>query len=117
MFEIVYYRTERGIKPTEEYIDSLDLKMQVKVFRQINLLREYGSKLGEPYSKQLDKGIFELRIQQSSNITRLLYFFVRDKKIILTHGFTKKTQKTPSGEIARAIKYRIEYESRNNEHG
>ena len=52
MFEIAYYRTERGMKPVEGYIDSLDIKMQVKVFRQISLLREYGSKLGEPYLKQ-----------------------------------------------------------------
>lgn len=117
MFEIEYYQTERGLQPVEEYIDSLDIKKQVKVFRQISLLRELGSKLGEPYSKQLVKGIFELRIQQSNNITRLLYFFFRDKKVVLTHGFTKKTPKTPPGEIERAIKYRIEYESRNNEHG
>ena len=117
MFEIEYYQTEKGPKPVEEYIDSLDIKMQVKIFRQISLLREFGSQLGEPYSKQLVKGIFELRIQQSNNIAQILYFFVRDRKIILLHGFTKKTSKTPTGEIERAVKYRAEYESRMNEHG
>jgi len=117
VFVIEYYQTEKGLKPVEEYIDSLDIKMQAKVFRQISLLREFGSQLGEPYSKQLVKGIFELRIQQSNNIARILYFFIHDRKIILIHGFTKKTSKTPMGEIERAIKYWAEYESRINEHG
>jgi phage-related protein len=115
VFEIDYYRTERGLKPVEEFIDSLDMKMQVKIFRQISLLKEFGSQLGEPYSKQLVNGIFELRIQQSNNITRILYFFIRGRKVILTHGFTKKTPKTPPGEIERALMYRAEYESRKDE--
>ena len=43
------------------------------------------------------------------NITRTLYFFYDGKQIILTNGFVKKTQKTPSAEIQRAKKYRAEY--------
>lgn len=112
MFGVEYYHTENGQKPVEEFIDSLDMKMQGKVFRQIALLKEYGTHLGEPLSIQLAKGIYELRIQQSSNITRILYFFVRNRKIVLTHGFIKKTQKTSPGEIVRAEKYKAEYESR-----
>jgi hypothetical protein len=53
VLEIEYYRTERGLKPVEEFIDSLDIKMQTKIFRQISLLKEFGTQLGEPYSKQL----------------------------------------------------------------
>ncbi len=112
MFEIVYYRFEDGQAPVEDFIDTLEVKMQAKVFRQIQLLKEYGCELREPYSSCLEDGIFELRIKQSSNITRILYFFCRSKKIILTHGFTKKTQKTPPEEIERARKYRNKYESR-----
>jgi hypothetical protein len=37
-------------------------------------VKEFGPQLGEPFSKHLVNGIFELRIQQSSNITRILYF-------------------------------------------
>ncbi len=42
---------------------------------------------------------------------------VRDRKIVLTHGFTKKTQKTPPGEIERAKKYKADYERRGINHG
>jgi len=118
MFEIYYYKKINGEIPIKNFIDGLDVKMQSKVFRQIQLLKEYGPELGEPFSKQLVRGIFELRIQQSSNITRILYFFMRDRKIILTHGFTKKSPKTPVSEIERAKKYQAEYEERGaNIHG
>ena len=40
---------------------------------------------------------------------RNLYFFFVGSKIIVTHGFRKKTQKTPPGEIERAKEYRKDY--------
>lgn len=69
--------------------------------------------LREPYSEYLTDGIFELREKFSSNIVRVLYFFYYDGKIILTHGFTKKTQKTPRREIDKAKKYKQNYIERN----
>ena len=54
-----------------------------------------GNNIREPYSKFLGDGIYEVRVQQVNNITRVLYFFVVNKKIILTNGFIKKSQKTP----------------------
>ena len=83
--------------------------MQAKIFRMLELLELKGNTLREPYSKELDDGIFELRIKQSSNITRILYFFVIGKKVILTNGFVKKTEKTPKREIALAKKRRKIY--------
>ncbi|MDR1736660.1 MAG: type II toxin-antitoxin system RelE/ParE family toxin, partial [Oscillospiraceae bacterium] len=50
--------------------------------------------------------------QVGSDITRALYFFVVGKQIIVTHGFVKKTQKTPPSEIDRAKQYRKDYLSR-----
>ena len=89
--------------------------MQAKVLRTVALLREEGPFLREPYSKALDDGIFEIRTKFGSDITRVLYFFVIGvigKKVILTNGFVKKTQKTPASEIALAKQYRIEYLTR-----
>lgn len=86
--------------------------MKAKVFRVIDMLEANGIYLREPYSKCLDDGIFELRAQVGSDISRVLYFFMVGKKVVLTHGFVKKTQKTPSSEIDRAKKYRDDYLSR-----
>ncbi|MCD7790709.1 MAG: type II toxin-antitoxin system RelE/ParE family toxin [Bacteroides thetaiotaomicron] len=55
-----------------------------------------------PYSKSLGDGIFELRCQTGNDISRVLYFFYYGGKIVLTNGFIKKTQKTPSSEIKLA---------------
>ena len=66
-------RTEKGKIPVEEFIETLDVKMQVKVLRTIGLLIEHGTRIGEPYSSRLAKGIFELRVQQANNISRILY--------------------------------------------
>ena len=54
--------------------------MQAKIFRNLELLSARGNELREPYSKHLTDGIFELRTKVSSNISRVLYFFVIGKK-------------------------------------
>ena len=112
LFEVEYYEKSDGTYPAEEFILSQDIKMQTKLFRLLELLELKGNELREPYSKSLSDGIFEIRAIQGNNITRVLYFFVVDKKIILTNGFVKKTQKTPENEIVLAKKYRKDYELR-----
>lgn len=62
-----------------------------------------------PYSKHLDDGIFELRGKVGSDISRVLYFFYYGGKIVLTNGFIKKSQKTPTSEIEKAKNYRKNY--------
>lgn len=112
LFDVEYYRKNDGTYPAEEFILSQDIKMQAKLFRLLELLELKGNELRGPYSKSLSDGIFEIRAVQGNNITRVLYFFVIGKKIILTNGFVKKTQKTPESEIALAKKYRADYEFR-----
>ena len=73
------------------------------------MLEDYGPGLKQPYSKHLEDGIFELRVKFSSDITRTLYFFAKGKRIILTNGFVKKTQKTPKKEIDLAKKRKVDY--------
>jgi phage-related protein len=108
-FQVIFYEKEDGEVPVEEFLDSLDRKMNAKLTRCIAALQEYGNELREPYSKHLDDGIFELRAQVGSDISRALYFFIMGKRIVLTHGFIKKTQKTPAAEIERAKLYRKDY--------
>ena len=65
-----------------------------------------------PHARPMGDGIYELRSQESSNIARVFYFFIVGNKIILTHGFVKKTQKTPPGELEKARRYKKDYEER-----
>ena len=107
-FEIVFYDKPDGSEPAKEFLLSLDKKMRAKIVMLIELLSVNGSALREPYSRHLVDGIFELRAKVGSDISRVLYFFVIGKKIVLTNGFIKKTQKTPKTEIELAKKYRNE---------
>lgn len=111
-YEIEFYDRPDGTEPAKDFILSLDTKMQAKVLRTVALLRDAGPSLREPYSKPLADGIFEIRAKFGSDITRVLYFFVIGKKVILTNGFIKKTQKTPASEIALAKQYRADYLAR-----
>ena len=111
-FEIIFYDKPDGTEPAMDFIMSLNDKMQARILRTIKLLSENGTDLREPYSKHLVDGIFEIRAKVSSDISRVLYFFVIGRKIVLTNGFVKKTQKTPKNEIELAKKYRNEYLNR-----
>jgi phage-related protein len=112
MFDVKFYDLSDGSKPARDFVLGLPLKMRIKIYRVIDMLEINGTDLREPYSKHLNDGIFELRAQIGTDISRVFYFFVVGKKAILTHGFVKKTQKTPPTEIDRAKKYRDEYLNR-----
>lgn len=111
-FEVVFYEEENEDCPVEEFINSLDTKMRAKMVGLLEMLEEKDNQLREPYSKMLDDGIFEIRCTVGNNITRVVYFFYYEGKIILTNGFIKKTQKTPSGQIKLAKRRRADFQER-----
>ena len=111
-YEVLFYDLADGTEPAKEFLLGLDNKMRAKLARTIVMLGIYGPELREPYSKALGDGIFELRGKVGSDISRILYFFVVGRRIILTNGFVKKTQKTPARELERARRYRAEYLAR-----
>ena len=111
-FEIIFYEKDNGDCPVEAFLASLDMKIQAKAVGLLELLEEKGNQLREPYSKHLDDGIFEIRCKVGNNITRVLYFFYYEGKIILTNGFVKKTQKIPPEEIKLAKERRADFNER-----
>lgn len=84
----------------ERFIYSLDKQTIAKVLRIIDLLDQFGPQLGAPHSKKVEERIFELRIRGKREI-RIFYAF-HTSKIILLHGFVKKSSKIPLREIKRA---------------
>ena len=90
-----------------------DLVLNIDLWKELlNLLELHNINLREPIVKYFEDGIFELRTQVGNNITKIFYFFYVGKKIILTNGFVKKTQKTPRKQIDLAIEYKKDYLSR-----
>ena len=94
-YNTVFYKTIDGVEPVKDFLLELDYKMRAKMIRMLEMLQKNGTDIREPYSKELEDGIFELRAIQGSNISRALFFFYVEGRIVITHGFIKKTQKTP----------------------
>jgi len=91
-------------KPFEEFILSIPVKEQARVFETIDYfltLKNGDLPVTENLSKHLEDGIFELRTSLRDRIARTLYFYQRGTRIVITHGFVKKTQKTPRKEIEK----------------
>lgn len=108
-FNIVFYEKENGVIPFKEFFDKLDDRMQIKVIKGLDILASKGECIPRKYSKKLSKYIFELRLIERNNICRVLYFFVKDKNIIVTNAFIKKRNKTPKNEILKAEMYRKDW--------
>ncbi|MCP4106638.1 MAG: type II toxin-antitoxin system RelE/ParE family toxin [Desulfobacteraceae bacterium] len=116
-YEAEFAELENGEKPFEEFVLNLPVKERAKLFETINYFLELKNRnlpIKESLSKHLEDGIFELRTSFREKIARTLYFYQIGSKIIITHGFIKKTQKTPRKEIKKAKTIREEYNRRSD---
>ncbi|WP_235826878.1 type II toxin-antitoxin system RelE/ParE family toxin [Facilibium subflavum] len=60
------------------------------MLRLFELVEAHGANLGEPHTKALNDGLFELRAKALEGIARSIYCYVEGKKIIVLHVFVKK---------------------------
>ena len=115
-WQVEYYKKKNGSIPVVDFLLSLNPKMRAKAFSEIELLERHCTSLREPYVKPIVgnkyKGLFELRVKFSSDISRIFYFTFKNNTFVLLHGFNKKTDKTPTSELDRAMKYKEDYERR-----
>lgn len=71
--------------------------------RLTDLLEEFGMDLRLPHSRAMGEGLFELRPKGKEGIARVFYCTLIGKRIVILHGFIKKTQETPRKELEIAI--------------
>ena len=92
----------------ESFKETLTEKEKDKIDYCLLLLRTQ-DRVPVKFISHIKDGLYELRIEYNSNIYRLFFIFDNDSIIVLFNGFQKKTQKTPSDEIKKAIKIKKEY--------
>lgn len=109
--EFEFYRRSNGKVEFVEFLKKIPRKDQIKLLATINNIQEYGISIAikEQWVKKLDKNLYELRSKVSNNIQRVIYFHYENNRYVITHGFTKKTQKTPLKELKHGIALRNEY--------
>lgn len=87
-------------------------KVKEKIIWTFDLV-EHLERVPETYLKHIENsnGLYEIRVQLSSNIFRVFCFFDQGQLVVLVNGFQKKSQKTPRKEIEKALKIKEEYET------
>ena len=96
-FKVEFYETASGKCPVKDFLEELrrsDLDDFTAVVAGLAKLRNR-QYLRPPLSKALDEGLYELRHVGKLN-TRVLYFFMRGRRIIAVHGIRNKAMKIPT---------------------
>ncbi len=102
---IQFCRTEAGQTPIEDFLEALSGKQAQKIAWVLQLIEETEDIPAQYFKKLVDTdSIWEVRVQVSGNIFRLLGFLDDGNLVILNHAYQKKTQKTPMKEIKIAEK-------------
>ena len=96
-----FYRTEAGGSPVLDWLRGLDRGDRHAI--GLDLMRvQFGWPIGRPLVGSLKEGLWEVRSRlPSDRIARLILCF-HDQTLVVLHGFIKKSQKTPAGDLAMA---------------
>ena len=96
----------------EDFFKEQSRKVQDKIIKVLDIL-ENVERIPTTYLKYIEgtNGLFEVRVQLSSNIFRIFCCFDGNRLVVLFSGFQKKTRKTPPKEIEKALRIMNEYYS------
>ena len=109
------YQEKDGEVPLLEWLDAQPEKVVDKCEAAIEKLKERGYDLRRPTCDYLRHDIYELRTRYRNVHYRILYSFVGESVVLLSHGCTKK-KNVPQVEIKRAIVNRNKYKQNPRAH-
>ena len=92
-----FYKTESGNEPVREWLRSLQHEDKKIIGEDIKTI-QFGWPLGMPLVRKIEAGLWEVRSDLGNRIARVL-FTVQGNMMLLLHGFIKKSQKTPTGDL------------------
>lgn len=102
----IFYRTEAGGEPVRAWLKELSEDDRKRIGEDIKTV-EFGWPIGMPVCRSLGEGLYEVRTSLVQNrIARVVFYIDKRNRMVLLHGFIKKTQKTPQEdlELARSNK-------------
>lgn len=65
-------------------------------------MMEHGPNLGMPYTRAFGDGLFEIRAKGREGIGRAFFCMLVGRRVVILHGFIKKTEQTPAKELRTA---------------
>jgi phage-related protein len=106
----IFYRTEAGGEPVREWLKDLTKQEKRAIGEDIKTV-ELGWPIGMPLSKPLGGGLHEVRTQlPDGRIARVIFYIDKRQRMVLLHGFIKKTRKTPPDDLDLARKNKAKHE-------
>lgn len=106
----IFYRTEAGGEPVREWLKDLSGEDRQRIGEDIKTV-EFGWPIGMPVSRPLGDGIYEVRTNLSQNrIARVLFYIDKKARMVLLHGFMKKTRKTPPEDLDLARGNKVKHQ-------
>lgn len=97
ILNVHFFITESGNEPVRDWIKSLTSDEKQTIGEDIKTV-QFGWPLGMPLVRKMGKDLWEIRIHLVNKIARIL-FTVHDSKMVLLHGFIKKSQATPKDDL------------------
>jgi len=97
-----YFVEDSGRVPVREFVRELDEKTYARLQWSFEHLRQRNVQARQPLVRHIDGRTWELREESRTNIYQVLYFFFTGRRIVLLHGFQKKTRRRPQQELAVA---------------
>ncbi len=99
----IFFRTEAGREPVREWLRSLPYSEDRKRIGEDIKTVEFGWPIGMPTCQPVGGGIYEVRTHLERNrIARVLFYIDQNERMVLLHGFIKKTRKTPNEDLQLA---------------
>ena len=117
-YRVVFYSTVEGEKPVVDFLEELRgtngalHELVTAGLRELKQRANHGPPLTA--SIQGSSGLMELRVGRA-DIARVFFFFQPNRVIVCTNGYVKKSQKVDPSEVARAERYRADWERRHLE--
>jgi phage-related protein len=98
----IFYRTGAGGEPVRDWLKWLSPEDRKRIGEDIKTM-EFGWPIGMPVCRPLGDGVYEVRTSMAQNrIARVLFYIDKKSRMVLLHGFIKKTQKTPGEDLELA---------------
>jgi phage-related protein len=98
---VLFYQTRGGTEPVRNWLRSLDDRDQNTIGLDLTRV-QFRWPVGMPLCRAMGDGLWEMRTNLPSNRIARLLFCVTGERILVLHGFIKKTQKTPDEELTLA---------------
>ena len=95
----VTYRVEYFNASAQASLNAWPVKLRARYLALLSRMVEFGPDLGMPHTKAMGDGLFEVRAKSGEGIGRAFYCTLVGKRIVVLHGFIKKTDKTPAKEL------------------